>query len=204
MIGEFVPMENLYLKEMPVRTGSMMHAGYYDLLKQNINSIDPDRIHRVIYQNGLYGLPVDDMMYVWIGNDINPDIIAELELVEQKPAIHIVGKRQGSKVYVSDFYEKIVEIFGTVLFSGDSLSPEAVFAWKNMVKHGKLVMIYDSKNPTNRISITDPEELEDYISDHDLSGQRYRFVLSETRENIDFLDKLFETYCLYRLAVKND
>lgn len=187
-----------YLNEMPRHTGeSAVDSNYTHLTdtktaNENLGNVG----HK--YSNGLWIMDCGSFVFVWIEENGVIQIIAEVKSFNNIPAIESVGKLRGSPVYASDFYMKIVNIFDKILFSGDAVSDEAIKLWKNMVKRGMNIFVYDPTNTAKYKKIINPDELDQYIgptSHYD----NYRFVLSKNETVTESVIQILEFHRVKQL-----
>lgn len=197
-------MEKILLTEMPRFTGKSVGDNNYIFLIKNKkdnevlgNEIQflPNGLRVMYFENPNHE---DDTALIWLGDEDDIPIIASLNLLNKFPAIQSVGKQTGSSIYASDFYMKIVDTFGKLLFSGELVSSDAVKMWKNMVKRGLNIFVYDPANSTKYESISDPDLLDKYIGSTK-EYENYRFVLSKNATITESIIQLFEMYRMHYL-----
>ena len=181
-----------WLFEMPMDTGPSTNDPYPILffsIDQNIeNGVNPFTKHDLHF---LY--IAADVIYCWYGDF---DIIAELSTFEKGLAIELVGKKPGSAIHASDFYQKIVKATnGSLLFSGNSMSNEAFKTWSYLLKDGGSLMVYDPANTKDFVKISTIDDLKQFYAKH-IDYQKYRYVLSENINEVFSDFTLMRTYLL--------
>jgi hypothetical protein len=202
-------MEKVFLVEMPRFTGdallsgdSAISANYAELIEvkeeNNANGAETQQ-----FPNGLVMMYLNaSEVLVWIEENGVVQIIAALKLLNNMPDINTMGKLPKSHVYASDFFTKIIEVFGKLLFSGHALSTEAVKLWKNMVKRGLNIFAYDPNNSTRYEKITHPDELDKYLGSTE-EYENTRFVLTKNSKMTESIIQIFEMYRMHKLVNHN-
>ena len=181
-----------WLFEMPMDTGPSTNDPYDGLLASVGSSLDNDLRPRII--NDLYVLYIDSKdIYCWYGDF---EIIANLSTFNKGLAIELVGKKAGSPIHASDFYQKIVKATnGALLFSGNSMSNEAFKTWSYLLKDGGSLMVYDPTNTKDFVKISTIDDLKQFYAKH-IDYQKYRYVLSENINEVFSDFTLMRTYLL--------
>lgn len=196
-------MEQVFLSEMPRHTGSSKGLNHYEDLIVTKKANDDSGNHGQKLPNNLWMIYCDaDNAIVWVEEQGEIQIIAALKLFNNIPSINTIGKRKGSTVFASEFYLKIIENFGQLLLSGHLVSDDAIGLWKNMVRRGMNIFVYDSANPKKYIKITDPDELDTYIGSS-ANYENYRFVLSKNEKITESIIHIFEMYHIQKILNQN-
>lgn len=183
-----------WLFEAPLSTGLSGHNPYHDLvtaIRTNIQSGNtPDDVG-----NGLEKLEMASQVTYWVKNNNIIEIIAQFEKKANGLYVELVGKRPGSTVYASEFYEMILLDTGRLIFSGDILSDQGLGIWKQLFKDGKKLFVYDMSNSSNNKTIDNEDELQFYMND-----KKYRFVLSESIKQHSHVTTSFDLLRTYNLT----
>lgn len=183
-----------WLFESPLSTGPSGHDPYNDLvmaIKTNIQSGNiPDDIG-----NGLKKLEMVTQVTYWLEHNNTVEIIAQFEKKANGLYVELIGKRAGSAVYASNFYEMILSNAGRLIFSGDILSDQGLGIWKQLFKDGKKLFVYDMSDTNNNKTIDSEQELQSYMND-----EKYRFVLSESLKQHSLVTTSFDLLRTYNLT----
>lgn len=196
-------MEQVFLGEMPRHTGSSEGLTHYEDLGGTKTANEEVGNHGQKLLNNLWMIYCDNNnVIVWVEEKGEIQIIAALKLFNDLPAINTIGKRKGSTVFASEFYLKIIENFGKLLFSGHLVSTEAINMWKNMVRRGMNIFVYVPANPKKYVKITDPDELDTYVGSS-ANYENYRFVLSKNETIAESISHIFEMYRIQKIVNQN-
>jgi hypothetical protein len=167
-----------WLFESPMATGPASHNPYDDLayaVKINIeNGNTPVNLN-----NSLKKLNTNDDVFYWVETKGKIDIISQMQEKQAWLFVELTGKSKDSMIYASDFYEMILKDAKRLIFSGNMLSDEGLGIWKQLLKHGKNIFLYDTSNPLNRESIDTEEDLIKFMGSS-IDYKKYRYVLSES------------------------
>jgi hypothetical protein len=192
-------MEQVFLNEMPRHTGSSEGLNHYEDLKFTKKANEDAGNYGKKLPNNLWMIYCDaNNVLVWVEENKVIQIIAALKLFNNMPSINTIGKLKGSAIYASDFYLKIIEVFGQLLLSGHLVSDDAITMWKNMVRRGLNVFIYDPTQIRKYVKITDPDDLDTYIGSSD-NYENYRFVLSKNNTIAESIVHIFEMYFIQKM-----
>lgn len=183
-----------WLFESPLSTGHSAYNPYPDLLAAIQTNVRSGNTPRDI-GNGLRKLEANNQATYWLDNGESVEIIAQFEKAENGLYVELVGKRPGSSVYASDFYEMVLLDSGRLIFSGDLISDQGLGIWKQLLKNGRKLFVYDTSDPSNNKTLDDEEELESYTND-----RRYRFVLSESVKQHSIVTTSFDLLRTYNLT----
>jgi hypothetical protein len=186
-----------WLFEMPLYTGPSVHNPYHVLDIAIESNIDSYGIKPVQLSPTLFSLPLaDDDIYFWIEHNGEKDIIAHTKKFRKGLAVLLIGKREGSNIFASDFYVDILKYTKQpLLFSDDKLSDEALKLWKRLLSFGKNITVYDSNNPDSFIQLSTAADLDKYMGILQKYTD-YRFVLS----NGNAVLSEFKTYQMYKMV----
>ena len=170
-----------WLTEMPMGLGAF---DTYDMIEYTIkdflkNGVAPKST------NGIFKIAADDKLFYWIGAANRVDIATELHAKPEGLVVSITGKNpklKGRAPFASDLYSAILKDSdkNIKLMSDDQLSDEGFALWKNMVKSGHKVSVFDIREPGKSFQSFDkPEDLDKFFKNDDSDFRRYRYVLSE-------------------------
>jgi len=186
--------EREWLFETPLLTGPSGHDPYNDLvtaIRINIQSGNtPDDVG-----NGLKKLEMGSQATYWLEHNSTVEIIAQFEKKANGLYVELIGSREGSAGYASEFYEMILLDVGRLIFSGDMLSNQGFGIWKQLFKDGKKLFVYDMSNSRNNKTIDSEQELQSYMND-----KKYRFVLSESAKQHSLVTTSFDLLRTYNLT----
>lgn len=178
-IGSRSSFVETWLAEMPSGLGSF---GTYETLEYSIKDFLKHCITPTI-SSQLHKIDAGDRLFYWLGSNI--DIATELYVKPEGLVVSITGKNpdlKGKSPFASDLYSAILKDSGknVKLLSDDQLSDEGFSMWKNMVRQGSKVSVFDIKEPGKTFKTFDsPEEMDEFFKHDDSDFRRYRFVLSE-------------------------
>lgn len=179
VLGSRSSFVETWLTEMPSGLGRF---DTYEALVYSIKDFLKHGINPAL-KEPLYKIDAGDKLFYWIGPNI--DIATEVHVKPEGLVVSITGKNptlRGNPPFASDLYSLILKESekNIKLLSDDQLSDEGFSMWKNMVKLGAKVSVYDARNPGKTFkTIDDPSELEDFFKHDDSDFRQYRFVLSE-------------------------
>ena len=140
-----------------------------------------------------------DAVTYWIENNGVIEIISQLDVSPAGLYVNLTCKRPGSTIFASDFYEMILKDSGRLIISGELLSNGGLNIWKQLLRHGKKILAYDTNNPLARQAINSEAELLKLMGD-DISYKRYRFILSESTRDHASAEYSFELLRIYNLT----
>jgi hypothetical protein len=180
-IGSRSSFIETWLTEMPMGLGKF---DTYDTIEYSIkdflkNGVTPKS------SNGIFKIATDDKLFYWIGAPNRIDIATELYVKPEGLVVSMTGKNpklKGRAPFASDLYSAILKdsAKNIKLMSDDQLSDEGFALWKNMVKSGHKVSVFDIEEPGKSFqSFEKPEELDKFFKNDDSDFRRYRYVLSE-------------------------
>lgn len=178
-IGSRSSFVETWLAEMPSVLGSF---GTYETFEYSIKDFLKHCITPTI-SSQLHKIDAGDRLFYWLGSNI--DIATELYVKPEGLVVSITGKNpdlKGKSPFASDLYSAILKDSGknVKLLSDDQLSDEGFSMWKNMVRQGSKVSVFDIKEPGKTFKTFDsPEEMDEFFKHDDSDFRRYRFVLSE-------------------------
>jgi hypothetical protein len=177
-----------WLKEFPERIPG---TELIDMLRFNIKDMIKSNAKVQTVKNDLKKIETVSTIYYWYGDNTNPVLAIELSKTSDSLVVNAVGKTKNSgPPYASDLYhEVLVDQKKTnksiQLFSDQVMTDAGLTIWKNLLKRGHKISVYDVKLPGQSFkTIDDEQELLDFFKDDDLDYRDYRFVLSE---NLDIL-----------------
>jgi hypothetical protein len=186
--------EREWLFETPLSTGPSGHDPYTDLvtaIKTNIQSGNiPDDVG-----DGLKKLEMGSQVTYWLDSNNTVEVIAQFEKKATGLYVELIGKRAGSTMYASKFYEMVLLDADRLIFSGDMLSNQGLGIWKQLFRDGKKLFVYDMSNSSNNKTIDSEQELQSYMND-----KKYRFVLSESVKQHSLVTTSFDLLRTYNLT----
>lgn len=183
-----------WLFESPINTGPSGHDPYPDLVNSIRANINSGNIP-IESNNGLKKLEIGNQITYWIEKDNIIEIIAQFEKTTQGLFVELTGKRKGSTIYASKFYEMVLADAGRLIFSGDIISDEGAGIWHRLFQDGKKLFVYDMSNINYHQTIDREEDLQKYMND-----KKYRFVLSESLKQHTLVITAFDLLRTYNLT----
>lgn len=183
-----------WLFESPIITGPSSHDPYPDLVNAIKTNIDAGNIPDES-ANGLKKLELGNQITYWIEQHGVVEIITQFEKTAHGLFVEITGKRKGSTIYASKFYEMILADAGRLIFSGDLISDEGFGIWRRLFKDGKKLFVYNMSNIDQHQTIDNEDDLQKY-----LNNKNYRFVLSESVKQHSTVTTSFNLLRTYNLT----
>lgn len=177
--GDFI---QTWLVEHPQRTGKInpIDAIRLQVAELKRNGYQPETV-----APNTYKINTGNLTTYW--SEINGEITIG-STVEKHPlgsAITLTGKSREYKnqpPWASDLYSTILKDTKTNvrLLSDKSLSDEGLGIWKQLIKLGHTVSVYDSNSPgTTMKTFSDPEELDQWFGDTK-DYRNYQYVMIES------------------------
>lgn len=191
-----------WLAEMPEGFGSI---ALYSSLKHNLEELIAKGAEPKTVSQNVWKVTVGSISFYWMGTTDTFDIIAEVEHKPQSLVINSVSKNnylRGEPPYASQLYAAMLDDNPhSLLFSDSTLSQQGLNLWKNLVKQGYVVSVFDSQEPgKTRQTFSTPQELEKFYKLYEPSYRRYRYVLSKQGAQIMETIAHFNTRRLRELA----
>lgn len=183
-----------WLFETPMSTGVSGTNPYNDLMATIKSNIEAGHAP-VELANGLKKLDTGVDIFYWIDDEI----VSEFKQMPAGLFIELTGKRPGSAVYASKFYEMILSDAKRIIFSGDILSDEGFGIWKQLFNKGKKLFVYNTDNAFDRATIDSEEDLKKYFGNTP-EFRKYRYVLSENIKQHSPVSTSFDLLRTYYLT----
>ena len=187
-----------WLFESPMSTGHSAHNPYEDLIyiiEENVKNGQ----QIIDISSSLKKIIINDSVIYWIENNNVTDIVTEFRKVPSGLYVEVTGKRPGSTTFASDFYKMVLQDSGKLIFSGDVLSDQGVGIWKQLLKHGNKIFVYNTDNALDRQTINSEEDLLRYFRGS-VDYKKYRFVLSSTLKEHTSVTTSFDLLRTYILT----
>lgn len=175
---------NTWLCEMPMGTGKQ---NTYPILVNIIKDYTSYGTPVTQLSNGLNKLEGSSFKIYWYGDIDNIILGSELHIKDQGLVISITGKNpnyKGKPPYASELYSNILDDNPQSLrvLSDEQLSDEGYSLWKNMLKNGYYISVYDKESPGISFeTLHNDIEFDTYFKKHDPSFKRYQYVLSNKK-----------------------
>lgn len=129
-------------------------------------------------------IELTNTVYYWVQDNGVIQLTVELTKNTDNLTVNSTGKdlelaRQSP--WADELYLAILEDSGKpVLFSDDKLTPASKKIWQRLVSSGRTVTVYDRDAPgVSRVTLSRPEQVEQFWRMNDPRYRRWRFVLSE-------------------------
>lgn len=190
-----------WLTEMPTGIPTI---SFFNDLKTNLKEMS--QYYPVIeIKPHLYKISGKVTAYYWFGEEDSFDLIAEIDKKPQSIIINSVAKNpklKGQPPFASDLYVEILnDNENSILFSDNILSTHGLTVWKNLIKKGYAISVFDEHNPgETRQTLTDPEQLDNFFQIHNDDYKRYRYVLSKKGSQLAETIQFFLTRRLRELS----
>lgn len=192
---EFV---DTFLGEMPGMAGDL---DLYPSLLNIINDLQSNGVNSNKISENLFKIVSHDVAYYWAEQLKVPVLIIEIRIKPDAYYVSMTGKKSeafGKPPYASDLYEAILkDSKHSLLFSDEYLSDKSFDIWARLLKDGKKISVYDTKE-MKPIRISSPEDLKQFYHS---TGKRFRFTLSENH----LMDgAIMAKFNLYRTRKENN
>lgn len=190
-----------WLAEMP--TG-IPDISFFNVIKKNLLEMSKYYPIQEVKPH-LYKISGKETAYYWFGDKQNFDLIAEIDKKSQSIVINAVAKNpllKGQPPFASDLYVEILnDNDNSILFSDKILSMNGLAVWKNLIKNGYAISVFDEHNPgKTRQTFQDPEQLDNFFQIHNDDYARYRYVLSKQGSQLAETIAYFNTRRMRELA----
>jgi len=174
---------NTWLFETPMGIGTI---DTYQQLVYNIKDLIKYGVNVIPLPNNLNKID-GEVKYYWFGDNDNIILGTEVHHHPQGMTVSITGKNptyKGKQPFASELYSRILDDnpLSLRLMSDQDLSDEGYELWKNMLKNGYYISIYDKELPGGTFNtLHNIEEFNQYFKKHDPSFRRYQYVLSNKK-----------------------
>lgn len=186
-----------WLQEMPQRIAARNDfPGLLNNLQEFISMFGENQIGENIFKS-----ESDSTLYVFGRLSNKVSIITYMEKTQQSVKIMNTQKNEefkGLRPSAVDLYLTALEIVKpkSLMFTSDNkMIDRGLEIWKKLLSMGKHISVYDitNKSRTGQTlkQLSSPEEFEQYFR-NELTGQNYRYVLSESIEKFNNY-----TYCYF-------
>jgi hypothetical protein len=139
--------------------------------------------------NGFKKCEGDQLVYYWFENNGNIILAVEATKSPQAIKINLTGKNKNfNSPYASKLYAAILQDQHKPIQvrSDTQLSNDGLKIWKNLIRDGFTIGIYDNQAPGRTYKkLSSPEELDNFFSSTDQSYDRYQYIIGEA---IQFLN----------------
>jgi hypothetical protein len=193
-----------WLKEFPERIAG---TELIDMLRYNINDMIKNNAKVEELSNNLKKIETSSTIYYWYGDNKNPTLAIELSKSADSLIVNAVGKlNKSGPPYASDLYHAILvdqkkSNKSIQLFSDQVMTDSGLQIWKNLLKRGHKISVYNTNFPGQSFKTIDTEqELLNFFKDDDTDYREYRFVLSENTDILLNTKSLFLTRRLRELS----
>ena len=162
-----------------------------DMMSYNITDALNHGLKKIDLGTGYFKIEGHHILYYWYESDNQIQLAAEFSIKPHAIVVNAIGKLH-KKVppYATDLYNVVLNdrknITGSVnnirLLSDKTLSNSGLEIWKNLLKQGHKISVYDSSNPgASFVEIENVEELLKFFKHDDLDFRRWQYVLSEAK-----------------------
>lgn len=187
-----------WLSEMPGMAGNL---DLYPSLLHQLNDFLKHGFEKAKVADNIFKLAFDDVGYYWVEVADEPVLIVEVKIKPDAYHISMTGKKSdtfGKPPYASDLYSAILkDSKKSLLFSDEYLSDKSFDLWAKLLKSGKQISVYDTKEMELK-NISTVDELKRYYHSN---GNRFRFTLSE---NVIKESAIKVKFNLYRTRRENN
>jgi len=179
-------------------------GNFFDIIVGNIREFTKYGKAVESLNDGFKKIVGQQVMYYWhedTAGDI--DMAIELSVLPQALMVNAIGKKSsGSEIYATDMYDVILRdnYKSLRLMSDTKLTGHGFSVWKRLLNLGHTISVYDKNSPTNIISISNVDEMENFYRLHSRDYLRYQYVLSETNVKLAETRSFFNTRRMRELS----
>lgn len=182
-----------WISESPQNVGNSQSSAFKEI-EYDINDLIRNGQQPKVISNHFYSIVMSSRALYWYQE--NNDIImgVEFEILPKCYLVTLAGKRekyQGKPPYISDIYKLVLEITnGSIRIMSDKyLSDGGYKIWKQLLKQGHKISVYDRQNPgKTRETFHTVDEMDKFISSNK-DFTRYQYILSEATDVGDVISQ---------------
>lgn len=193
-----------WLAEMPMGLGKMGN-GFFNTIENSIQDYISNGALPEDLGNGFKKIQGQQVAYYWHEKNNAITLAAEFTVRPQALVVNGVAKNPaaGSAVSAVDLYTLVLanNHKSIKLMSDDRLSDDGYNIWKRLIQAGHKISVYDQDNPgQNLLTLTSPDEMDDFFKPRDMSYRRWQFVLSESGTKLAETVSYFNTRRMRELS----